>query len=137
GCAAIGLPRAAREWPSTAILPLAIAGAFVFDRRRSLRYASAVCAMAGLAAMSLGSTAFLDRFGRDPFLADAPSVAVTIVAPNALREFAVPFEVSGLWLSPAARYVALASEDRDERVTIHAGPAGGALEDFAADEAVF
>src|SRR5262249_11021784 len=137
GADAIDLHCAARQWPSAATLTLALAGALAFERHRILRYGSALAAVAGLSAMSLGSTTFLDRFGSDPFLVDAPSIAESTVPSAALNEFTVPFQVSGMWLSPAAGYIAIASEDRDEKISIHAGHVGGPLENFEADDAVF
>ena len=137
GTNAIDMHRAARQEPSAATLTLALAGALAFERRRVLRYGSAVAAVAGVSAMALGSTAFLDRFGRDPFLADAPPVEELTVPPTALSEFSVRFQVGRMWLSPAAGAIALASEDRDEKISIHAGRVGGPLADFEADDAVF
>jgi hypothetical protein len=88
--------------------------------------------------MFLGSTTFLGRFVDDPFLAPADPIAVaTLSRFSPVATFTVPFEATQLWLSPTGRYVALSSEDEQERMTIHAGPAGGSLTAFEADEAVF
>src|SRR6185503_2483709 len=92
---------------------------------RRVRFAALPLAAAGLAAGFLGSLAFVDRFGTDPFLTAVTPMSVTTLASEAAAEFSVPFEVSGMWLSPAATHVALASEDEEEETTIHAGRVGG------------
>ena len=102
-----------------------------------MRYASAVMALAGCVAAFLGSTAFLDRFVHDPLLAPAGSLLVKTLSAPALTEFPVPFGITHFWLSPTGRYVALGSEDEQERMTIHAGRAGGTLTGYQADEAAF
>ena len=61
----------------------------------------------------------------------------TVAAAESVAEFQVPFAVTDMLLSPAARYVALASEDADEITTIHAGPIGAPLASFRAEEAIF
>jgi len=137
GSDVIGLHFAALEWPAAAVLPLALAGAFAFARWKPLRYASVPLAAAGLVAVALGSSSFLHRFAGDPFLTPAAPVTVTTVAADARAEFDVPFQVSALRLSPAGQFVALGSENDDEQPTIHAGPAGGPLTVFTADEAAF
>jgi hypothetical protein len=137
GSDAIGLHSAALEWPAAAVLPLALAGAFAFARWKPLRYASGPLAAAGFVAVGLGSSGFLHRFASDPFLTPAAPATVTTVDADARAEFRVPFVVSALRLSPAGQFVALASENEDEQLTIHAGPAGGPLTVFTADEAVF
>jgi hypothetical protein len=85
----------------------------------------------------LGSTTFLDRFVKDPFLAPAGAVTVRTVAGASLADVPVPFEVAELWLSPAGRYLALSSESPDEETTIHAGRVGGKLSAFTANDAAF
>src|SRR5262249_6605887 len=122
-------------WAS--VLMLAFAGAVALERRRGLQYASAALALTGLLFVYFGSTAFLNRFVTDPFIAPARAVALTSVSPAALAEVSLPFEVSSLRLSPAGRYMAVASEDQKEQRTIHAGRVGGALSAFSADEAAF
>jgi len=137
GVDAIDLHQAARAWPSAAILTLALAGAFAFERGRAVRRASAPVALAGCLAVFLGSTTFLDRFVKDPFLAPAGAVTVRTLAGASLADVPVPFEVAELWLSPAGRYMALSSESPDEETTIHAGRVGGALSTFTANDAAF
>lgn len=54
---AIRLHQAARGWPSTVVLPLALAGAMLWSARKALRVASAVAVVASLAAGAVGSQA--------------------------------------------------------------------------------
>jgi hypothetical protein len=133
----VDLHFAAREWPSAVAFPLALAGSLAFARRTSLRYASVPLALGGLAVVALGATGVLDQFSHDPLLPTGGSVTVTTVSAPARTEFSVPFTVSALRLSPAGGFVALDSEGDDEQTTIHAGPVGGSLRDFTADEAIF
>jgi Zn-dependent protease with chaperone function len=137
GIGLIDLHFAALEWPSAVVFPLALAGALAFASRPLLRVASAPLVLGGLAVFAVGSTGVLDRLAHDPFLPPAGAVTTTIVDGPARTEFAVPFSVSALRLSPAGGFVALDSESEDERTTIHAGAVGAALRDFAADEAIF
>ncbi len=69
---AVALHQASREWPSTVLLPLALAGALMWSARKMLRIASAAAIVASAAAAGIGSHAFLDRFGGDLFLVPAP-----------------------------------------------------------------
>jgi Zn-dependent protease with chaperone function len=133
----LDLHHAAYTWSWVPVLMLALAGAVALERRRPLRYASAALALTGLLFVYLGSTAFLDRFLTDPFVAPARAAAVTTVSPSAIAEVSLPFEVSSLRLSPEGRYIAVATEDQKERTTIHAGRVGGSLTAFIADEAAF
>ena len=138
GTNAFDLHRSMRAWPSAAVFALALGGALAFVRSRAARYASVALAAAGFAAVFVGSTAFLDRFEHDPFLESSAPVALrTVAAAGQVAEFHVPFAVTDMLLSPAGRHVALGSEDADEVTTIHAGPIGGPLVDFRADEAIF
>ena len=137
GVALVDLHFAALEWPSAVALPLALAGALAFASRPLLRLASAPLVLGGLAVLALGTTGVLDRLAHDPFLPPTGTVMMRVVDRPARTEFAVPFSVSALRISPAGGFVALDSESEDERTTVHAGPVGGALRDFAADEAIF
>jgi hypothetical protein len=135
---ALDLHNAARTWSWVSVLVLAHAGAMALERRRWLREASAALALAGLVFIYLGSTSFLERFVKDPFVAPAPAVLVVrpvSLAPRA--EVSLPFEVVSLRLSPAGRFLAVGTEDEKERTTIHAGRVGGSLTAFTADDAAF
>ena len=71
---ALGLHQAAREWPSTILLPLALAGAMMWSPRKALRVASAVAVIASATAAGIGSQTFLDLFCRDLFLVPATNL---------------------------------------------------------------
>ncbi len=136
GLDAISLHQAARGWPSSAVLPLALAGALVRSPRKSLRVASAAAVVASITAAGLGSQAFLDRFGGDLFLLPARPLAVrTLDRP--IKEFTVPFGVSQLQLSPSGRSIAVVSRRLDNRATIHIGRAGETLTEVDGDGALF
>jgi len=133
---ALGLHRAAREWPSTALLPLALAGAMMWSARKALRLTSAVAVVASAAAAVIGSQTFLDKFGRDLFLMPATNLDVrTLNEP--VNEFIVPFSISELQLSPGGRSIAAIARGRDNRTTIHIGRAGDSLTPIDADGALF
>jgi heat shock protein HtpX len=136
GVDVIGLHQAARGWSSSAVLPLALAGALMWSARRALRMVSAAAAIASIAAAIAGSQAFLDRFGRDLFLVPVPEVRVrTLDRP--LREFSIPFGVSELHVSPGGHSIAAVAHAHDARATVHVGRAGGALTAIEADGALF
>jgi Zn-dependent protease with chaperone function len=134
---ALDLHNAARTWSWVSVPVLALAGAMALERRRALRRASAMLALAVFFFTYLGSLSFLNRFVGDPFLAPAPVVAVTTVSPLPLAEVSLPFEVSSLRLSPAGRFIAVGTEDEKEQTTIHAGRVRGSLTAFTADDAAF
>jgi Zn-dependent protease with chaperone function len=137
GVDTMSLHRSARQWPSAAVLVLALAGALAFTRRPRIRFAAVPVACFGVAVIFLGSAAFLERFVADAFLVPTEPLTVTTVTGRPVSELMVPFEVIEARLSPTGRLVALSSEDDDEQVTIHAGPAAGPLVSFDADEALF
>src|SRR5207247_9566182 len=84
-----------------------------------------------------GTTTFLNLFCDDPFLAAAPRATVRTVSRQPSAEFAIPFSADTVRVSPDGRFVALGSEDEEERITFHVGVAGRALQEFDADEAIF
>jgi hypothetical protein len=92
--------------------------------------------VAAVVAGFLGTTTFLDR-AHDPFLAQGEPLTVKTLTGVALAEFEVALDVDNLWLSPAGRYVAVSTEDKNEEITIHAGRAGGSLRAFTAEDALF
>jgi Zn-dependent protease with chaperone function len=134
---ALDLHQGARTWSWTSLLVLAHAGAMALERRRWLREASVALAVAGLAFVYLGSTSFLERFVRDPFVAPARAVVVRVVSPAPTAEVSVPFEAASLRLSSSGRFFAVGTEDEKEQTTIHAGRVGGSLAPFVADDAAF
>lgn len=133
----IGIHRGTREWPGAAVFTCALAASLFFNRRGAARYAALPVALAGLFASAAGSTTFLDRFGSDPFLARAPLLVVKLIDRAPTAEFTIPYDVTDLRLSPSLRFLAVLSEDRDGKATVFAGPWGGPLTEFEADEAVF
>ena len=136
GIDAVSLHQAARQWPATVVLPLALAGATMWSSRRSLRIGAAAAVAMGVTAAAAGSQAFIDRFGRDLFLVPAPSVKVrTLDRPT--KEFTIPFGVNELQLSPGGRSIAVLSRTRNNRATVHIGRAGEELTAIDADGALF
>src|SRR6185503_19683598 len=122
GVDAVGLHQAARGWPSTVLLPLAVAGALLWSPRKALRVVAGVLVVASFAAGVVGSQAFLDRFGGDLFLKPAPPLKVrTLDRP--IHEFSVPFVPGGLQLSPGGRSIAALTRRENGRATIHIGRA--------------
>jgi heat shock protein HtpX len=134
---AMSLYQAARAWPAASVLSFALAGTLAFRPSRVVRCAAVPLACVGLGFVFVGSTMFREMFVHDPFLARAQPLSVTTVPSRQLTEFSLPFDATGLSLSPGGGYVAIASEDRREQVTIHAGAAGGSLTTFEADQAMF
>jgi hypothetical protein len=133
----IRVHQAVRDWPSAAILPLALAVALLWQRPRRVRLASIPIALAGLTFAFAGSTTFLDRFTQDPLLGAAPPIAFTTISSEATLTFSVPFGATRLLVGADGRFVALASENEDEQTTFHLGAAGGPLTGFEADAGVF
>lgn len=134
----IELHRAFHGWPSATVFALALGSALAFLPARVARYASVVVVAAGLVAFGVGSTAFLDRFVDDPFLAPGHPLNVRTVTGDPVARFTVPFDVNRLSISPGGRFVALSSEDAHSEVTtIHAGAISGTLTQFDADAAFF
>jgi heat shock protein HtpX len=133
---AVGLYQAARDWPSSVVLPLAVAGALMWSPRTSRRAAATAAVLASVAAATVGSQAFLDRFGGDPFLVPVPEIRVRTLD-RATAEFTVPFSVSGLELSPDGRSIAVVSQQPGSRPEILIGRAGGALTTVEGDQASF
>jgi hypothetical protein len=136
GIDAVGLHQAARVWPSSVVLPLALAGAIVWSGRRTIRVASAAAVAASVIAAGVGSQAFLDRFGSDLFLVPATNVTVRALD-HPVQEFTLPFGVTRLQLSPSGRSVAAVGERHDARTTIHIGRAGEGLRPVDADGVLF
>jgi Zn-dependent protease with chaperone function len=136
GIDAVGVHQAARGWPSSVVLPLALAGAMIWSSRKTLRLVSATGVVASAIAAGAGSQAFLDRFGGDMFLVPATDVAVrTLDRP--VKEFTVPFAIGELHLSPGGRSIAAVARRYDNRARIHIGRAGEVLTELDADGALF
>ena len=132
----------ARAWPAAVVFSLAVAAALAFRPGLAARSAAAAAGLAGLLAAAAGSIAFLDRFGHDGLLVPAAGIAMRTITDAPALTFDVPFDVSGVVLSPAGRHVALMSESTrpnsdDEITTFHVGPAGGPLSAIDAEDLVF
>ena len=136
GIDAVGLHQAARGWPSSVVFPLALAGAMMWSTRKAIRVASVAAVVASVTAAGVGSQAFLDRFGGDLFLVPAADLKVRTLD-HPVKEFTVPFGVSGLQLSPGGRSIAAVARRQDNRATIHIGRAGESLTPVDADGALF
>lgn len=137
GVDALSLHSGVRAWPAATILPLSLATAIACWRTRKACYSSIAIALVGVAACFVGSTTFVDSFGRDPFLAAAESLTFTTISAPLVAECSVPFQATEMRLSPSGRHVALASEDANEQTTFHVGPTDGPLRTFDADDALF
>lgn len=128
-----------RAWPSAAVFSFALAAVLGFQSDRVSRYAAPIAAVAGLSAVAIGSTTFLERFSTDRFVARTEPFAVRTISPRLLSEFSVPFDVNGgIRVSPNGRSIALVTSDDDEETTtFHVGRTNGPLTAFNADDAVF
>ncbi len=136
GTTSLDLYRSVREWPSVSVLTLACGGSFAFARSKRLRQAAAPTLVVGFVSLFVGTSVFANRFVNDPFVVEAAEIVVkNLGAEPPLRVHPMRFDPSLLWISPRGGYVAISSEDDDENITIHAGPAGSELTSFSADEA--
>jgi Zn-dependent protease with chaperone function len=124
--------------PSLTVFAFALGVGLAFMPRPLARYASAAVTAAAVAALMAGSTAFLDRFAHDPFVARAQPLQVRHITGDPIAKFDVDFTVDRMLLSPAGRFVAIADDDDDDEITtFHAGAAGGPLTTIEADDALF
>ena len=136
GIDAIGLHQAARTWPSSVVLPLALGCALLWSPRREMRMAAAVAVAASIAAASVRTEAFLDRFGGDLFLVPAPEVKLRALD-RPVKEFTVQFSANELEISPGGRSVAVLTRRHNSPSTIHIGRAGETLTAVQAEGALF
>jgi len=135
----VALYRGARSVPSATIFLVALAGVLFCSAGRRMRTASAAIATAALALTGVASTAFLDRFGSDPFLVRSAPLRWVVLDAAPVQTFAVPAGVSRIGLSPDARYIAVYKsydpDPRDQRVQV--GRVGDALSSIPADDVAF
>ena len=75
----IRLHQSARATPALPVLLVSIASALAWTRQRRTRFAAAAMALLAASAAVLSSQAFLDAFGRDPFLVDTPAITLETV----------------------------------------------------------
>ena len=92
--------------PSAIVLLTALAGALACSQVRLTQLAGLAVAIVGITVSVAGSPAFLDRFGRDPFLVDGPAIEWLAVDDAVIEEFAVPIATSRIRLSPDGRRIA-------------------------------
>jgi len=137
GLHVVKLHQAARDWPATAVLPLALAGALVWWPTRMARRAAALVALAGVGIAGLGSTGFLEAFGGDPFLARAPSLTFRTMSNDPFLEFPTGLDVMDVRISPQGRAIALVTENDDEETSFHVGGAGMPLTRLDGADAIF
>jgi hypothetical protein len=137
GTDALGVHQVAREWPSTVVFPVALAGAIVWSARKALRVVAATAIVAAVIAAGVGSQAFLDRFGADLFLLPAGAEVKIRTLDRPRREISVPFGLSDLRVSPDGRSIAAATWGQHNRTRIHIGRAGETLTPFDAEGALF
>ena len=132
----VGAHQGARQWSGFAVLTGAIAGAMLARPEAWARAVAGLSALAAVAVLVIGSTAFLDRAVRDPFLLPRPAAAgVTLTSP--VREFTITVDPINLWLSPGGRSIVVAEQVDEAVVQLHAGRAGGALTPIAGSHTVF
>jgi heat shock protein HtpX len=106
--AAAGAPRglrlhqAAQSRPGAAVALLGLAAALVVARRPAARWGALAAAVLSTVPVVAGSRWFLDRFARDPFLADPPPLQARPVAAQPVRETRIGSAAMQLRLSPSA-----------------------------------
>ena len=140
----VRLHQGALSAPAATVLLLALASACWTQRTRAALRLTSLAAVAGASSIvALGSTAFLEHVGRDPFLVTAGPLAwVTIDAPP-VADFEVPFGVETMRLSPHGRLVAFQRAEGDdssaepETPAFDAGRTGGVLAPLQADDLTF
>jgi Zn-dependent protease with chaperone function len=118
----------------------ALSGALFFTPGLVSRLLAALPALVAVAGMVAGTAAFLDRFGRDPFLAQSEPLERQIVSGQPAAEFTVPFAVSELRVSPRGERIAFATYDYEQGragMAFHVGKPAGPFTRIAADDVAF
>ncbi|HVD94027.1 MAG TPA: M48 family metallopeptidase [Vicinamibacterales bacterium] len=140
----VRLHQGARSAPGAIVLLLALAAACWTRRTRvALQFASLAAVVGTSSIVVVGSTLFLDRVARDPFLIAAGPLTWTAIDAPPLAEFEVPFDVDTMRLSPHGRLIAVRRAEDDDSSSepaapaFHAGRAGGALAPIEADDLTF
>jgi Zn-dependent protease with chaperone function len=106
--AAAGVPRAlrlhqaAQARPAATVALLGMAAALALARRPGPRWAALAATVLAAVPVVAGSRWFLDRFARDPFLADPPRLHARPVAAQPVRETRIGSAAAQLRLSPSA-----------------------------------
>ena len=137
---ALGMHQNAVAMPGGAAVIAAFSGALALTPGRWNRPLAGLAALVALAAMTVGTAEFLDRFGRDPFLLQSAPFDRQFVSGQPAAEFTVPFQVHELRVSPRGGQVALATygyEPGRAGMAYHVGRPGGSLTEVAGDDLVF
>jgi Zn-dependent protease with chaperone function len=137
---AVRLHQSAQNTPSAAILLVALASALAWSRTRRAKVTALAMLTLATCTVAASSPAFLDRFGSDPFLVEAPAFEWRTLNSTVPEEFDVPFTTSRIWLSRDGRYVAaLQQQQTRDEVTprIRVGRVGETLATFAGNDLVF
>ena len=114
GFDAVRLHQGARDLTAAPVLLVALAAAcWNWRSRPQFRYAALGAAVIGLAAVGIGSTAFLEAVGRDPFLVDAPPIRWARIDAEPAASFDVPFEIESLRVSPQGALAAVVRAEPD------------------------
>jgi Zn-dependent protease with chaperone function len=140
GIGAWQLHQAARNWPSAATLPAAVAAAVACLPRRRVRAASVPLAAAVLSVAFVASPRFVASCVHDPFIAalQRDALRITTIDDRSAKAAPLPFIPNDVRISPDGRYMAALAEDfNNETTTVHLGPVGGALAPYHADDVVF
>ena len=139
GLDVVRLHQAVRVTPSAIVLLTALAGALACSQVRLTQLSGLAVAIMSITVSVVGSPAFLDRFGRDPFLVDGPAIEWLAVDDAVIEEFAVPIATSRIRLSPDGRRIAALAQSHvpQNTSTFHVGRAGEDLVPLAGDDLIF
>lgn len=140
GIDAVRLHQSARSATAAPVLLVAFAGALTVWRSRLAKYAAIPVVLVAAATTAAASSTFLDRFGRDPFLAPADAFQWRSITTRALSEFSVPFYASSIRLSATGRHVAFVrthENDLHGPATFHVGRPGERLTEIISEELSF
>ena len=135
------LHQSTRNTPALPVLLVAIVPALASLPRRSAKAASIVAGALAISLTAVSSQAFLDAFGRDPFLLDTPPLAIDTIATPPAGRFSLPELSARVQLSPSGRLIAAqqdADDDDDEGpLTFQLGQLGGPLTSLTANAVRF
>jgi Zn-dependent protease with chaperone function len=140
GTSAVRLHQSAQASPSAIVLPVALAGALAWSRRRAIRRAATPVALIAALIFAIGSRTYVESFGRDRFLAQGPALQLEALTPRGLSEVDLPERdtLTAIRLSPNGAHVALGSDDEDtERRVFYVGAVSGPFEPIECDDVLF